>query len=128
MCWDNVLIWSHHLYFSFCVTNVTWIYDKYTKKDAHGKPILFGAKVNISDGQIVKYSGQAQQVVLFSSRGPNVVDFQFDNVDVLKPNIMAPSYLIWATWSHLAIYNLNYMGTYVPSIFPICIYDSICIL
>ncbi len=41
-------------------------YVKYTKKDAHGKPILFGAKVKIGDGQIVRYSGQAQQVALFS--------------------------------------------------------------
>jgi hypothetical protein len=37
-------------------------YDKYTKKDAHGKLILFGVKVNTNDGHIVKYSGQAQQV------------------------------------------------------------------
>ncbi|CAM6038984.1 unnamed protein product [Sphagnum compactum] len=85
-------------------------YDKYTEKDAHGKPILFGAEVKISDGQIARYSGQAQQVALFSSRGPDVADFQFDNADVLKPNIMAPGYLIWAAWSPLAIDNLNYMG------------------
>jgi hypothetical protein len=31
--------------------------------------------VKIGDGQIVRYSGQAQQVALFSWRGPNVADF-----------------------------------------------------
>ncbi len=103
-------------------------YDKYTEKDAHGKPILFGAEVKIGDGQIARCSGQAQQVALFSSRGPDVADFHFDNADVLKPNIMAPGYLIWAAWSPLAIDNLNYMGMYAPSILPICIYHSICSL
>jgi len=64
-------------------------------------------------------------VALFSSRGQNVANFQFDNIDVLKPNIMALSYIIWVAWSPFAIDNLNYMGMYDPFIFPICIYDSI---
>jgi hypothetical protein len=34
------------LFFILC-NRLLWYYDKYTKKDAHGKPILFGAKVKI---------------------------------------------------------------------------------
>jgi hypothetical protein len=72
-----------------------------------------------------RYNSQAQQVALFSSKGRNVANFQFDNIDVLKLNIMALGYIIWVAWSPFAIDNLNYMGMYDPFILPICIYDSI---
>ena len=43
--------------------------------------------------------GRAPQVALFSSRGPCVKDFNLQDADVLKPNIVAPGSLIWGAWT-----------------------------
>jgi hypothetical protein len=85
-------------------------YTTLTTKDAAGTPIHFGAQAKIGGGQIANYSGQGQQVALFSSRGPDVEDFNFNQADVLKPNVLAPGYLIWGAWTPIGIDNPNYMG------------------
>ncbi|CAM6049035.1 unnamed protein product [Sphagnum compactum] len=85
-------------------------YTTLTTKDAAGTPIHFGAQAKIGGGQIANYSGQGQQVALFSSRGPDVKDFNFNQADVLKPNVLAPGYLIWGAWTPIGIDNPNYMG------------------
>jgi subtilisin family serine protease len=49
-------------------------------------------------------------VALFSSRGPDMKDFNFNQADVLKPNILAPGYLIWGAWTPIGIDSPNYIG------------------
>ncbi len=85
-------------------------YNTQTIKGTNGKASQFGAKAKIGNGQIAKYSGQAQQVALFSSRGPDVMDFNFDVADVLKPNVIAPGSLIWGAWTPIAIDSPNFLG------------------
>jgi len=85
-------------------------YSNRTVKDATGKPVQFGAQARIGGGQIATYSGQGQQVALFSSRGPDMKDFNFNQADVLKPNILAPGYLIWGAWTPIGIDSPNYIG------------------
>lgn len=87
-------------------------YKRYTKKDGNGKIITFGATASIGNGQIMTYTKSVQQVALFSSRGPNVKDFNFDEADILKPNVMAPGYLIWGAWSPIGTDNPAFTGTH----------------
>lgn len=86
-------------------------YEANTKKDANGKVTSFGASAKLANGQTTIYTGQAQQVALFSSRGPNVKDFNFAEADVLKPNVMGPGFLIWGAWTPRAVDNAAYQGT-----------------
>jgi hypothetical protein len=79
-------------------------------RDANGIAVRFGAQAKIGGGQIANYSGQAQQVALFSSRGPDIKDFNFNQADILKPNVLAPGYLIWGAWTPIGIDNPNYIG------------------
>jgi hypothetical protein len=85
-------------------------YSRLTTRDANGIAVRFGAQAKIGGGQIANYSGQAQQVALFSSRGPDIKDFNFNQADILKPNVLAPGYLIWGAWSLIGIDNPNYIG------------------
>ncbi len=85
-------------------------YSKLTTRDANGIAVQFGAQAKIGGGQIANYSGQAQQVALFSSRGPDIKDFNFNQADILKPNVLAPGYLIWGAWTPIGIDNPNYIG------------------
>lgn len=87
-------------------------YHASTKK-VKGK-LSFGATAKIGNGLVTKYSGAAQQVAIFSSRGPDVKDFNFDEADVLKPNVMAPGYLIWGAWTPIGIDNPAYQGKLRP--------------
>ncbi len=98
-------------------TMVLWVwqvlldyYSRLTTRDANGIAVRFGAQAKIGGGQIANYSGQAQQVALFSSRGPDIKDFNFNQADILKPNVLAPGYLIWGAWSLIGIDNPNYIG------------------
>ncbi|WKA12793.1 hypothetical protein VitviT2T_030147 [Vitis vinifera] len=52
----------------------------------------------------------APQVALFSARGPNIRDFNFQDVDLLKLDILAPGSLIWAAWSPNGTDEANYVG------------------
>lgn len=52
----------------------------------------------------------APQVALFSARGPNIKDFNFQDADLLKPDILAPGSLIWAAWSPNGTDEANYVG------------------
>ncbi|KAG4969516.1 hypothetical protein JHK85_035937 [Glycine max] len=49
-------------------------------------------------------------VALFSARGPNIKDFSFQEADLLKPDILAPGSLIWATWCPNGTDEPNYVG------------------
>lgn len=37
-------------------------------------------------------------------------DFNFNDADVLKPNVMGPGFLIWGAWTPIAIDNAAYQG------------------
>nr|CAD1827637.1 unnamed protein product [Ananas comosus var. bracteatus] len=66
-------------------------YNCSTKRDWAGRPV-------------------SPQVALFSSRGPGVKDFSFQDADVLKPDILAPGNLIWAAWAPNGTDEANYVG------------------
>ncbi|KAG4958515.1 hypothetical protein JHK84_035625 [Glycine max] len=50
------------------------------------------------------------KVALFSTRGPNIKDFSFQEADLLKPDILAPGSLIWAAWCPNGTDEPNYVG------------------
>jgi hypothetical protein len=93
-------------------------YNKYTTKSRSGKILTLGATAKIGNGQIVTYTKAVQQVALFSSRGPDVKDFNFDEADVLKPNVMAPGYLIWGAWTPIGTDNPAFTGTHARTHSP----------
>ncbi|CAM8951347.1 unnamed protein product [Rhodiola kirilowii] len=49
-------------------------------------------------------------VALFSARGPNIKDFNYQDADLLKPDILAPGSLIWAAWSPNGTDEADYLG------------------
>jgi hypothetical protein len=67
----------------------------------------------------------APQVALFSSRGPDVKDFSFQDADVLKPDILAPGNLIWAAWAPNGTDEANYAGKFLSCLFSACCGQSI---
>lgn len=85
-------------------------YNRFTTKDRNGKVTAFGASAKIGNGLTVTYTKAAQQVALFSSRGPDVMDFNFNEADILKPNVMAPGYLIWGAWTPIGTDNPAFTG------------------
>ncbi|KAG6544296.1 hypothetical protein Mapa_014299 [Marchantia paleacea] len=85
-------------------------YNKTTLRNVKGQAETFGAEAKIGNGQRAVYSGTSQIVALFSSRGPDIRDFSFNNADVLKPNIMAPGSLIWGAWTPVGIDEPNFLG------------------
>lgn len=85
-------------------------YQTNTKKDQTGKVVSFGASAKLGNGQIIGYTGVAQKVAIFSSRGPDVKDFDFNEADVLKPNVLAPGFLIWGAWTPIGIDQPAYQG------------------
>ncbi|XP_010927223.2 subtilisin-like protease SBT2.5 [Elaeis guineensis] len=85
-------------------------YNSSTKRDWAGRPLSFQAMASIEDGLAPILHKSAPQVALFSSRGPDVRDFSFQDADVLKPDILAPGNLIWAAWAPNGIDEANFVG------------------
>ncbi|KAL2622334.1 hypothetical protein R1flu_002539 [Riccia fluitans] len=85
-------------------------YNKTTARNTKGQAEMFNAEGKIGNGQRAAYSGTSQIVALFSSRGPDIRDFSFNNADVLKPNVLAPGSLIWAAWTPIGVDEPNFMG------------------
>ncbi|GAB4857686.1 hypothetical protein Ancab_015592 [Ancistrocladus abbreviatus] len=70
-----------------------------TYRSRSGRVVAFTAIAMILDGRQATYTGQAQIVVAYSSRGPNVNNALLQTADVLKPTLMAPGSSTWAAWS-----------------------------
>jgi subtilisin family serine protease len=85
-------------------------YNNFTSRDSAGNVLKYGAAARINSGQVAQYSGQCQQVALFSSRGPDAEDSSYDEADVLKPNVMVPGYQIWAAWTPIGIDAPGFQG------------------
>ncbi|KAK9017774.1 hypothetical protein V6N11_000778 [Hibiscus sabdariffa] len=74
-------------------------YNVSTPRDWTGRVKSFKAIGSIGDGLMPILHKSAPEVALFSARGPNIKDFNFQDADLLKPDILAPGSLIWAAWS-----------------------------
>ncbi|XP_039120202.1 subtilisin-like protease SBT2.5 [Dioscorea cayenensis subsp. rotundata] len=85
-------------------------YNCSTKRDWAGRPLSFQGTGSIADGMAPTLHNSAPQVALFSSRGPGIKDFSFQDADVLKPDILAPGSLIWAAWAPNGTDEANYVG------------------
>lgn len=73
----------------------------------------FKATGSIGDGLEPILHKSAPMVALFSARGPNIKDYKFEDADLLKPDILAPGSLIWASWSPNGTDEANYEGKYL---------------
>ncbi|KAL3680531.1 hypothetical protein R1sor_023487 [Riccia sorocarpa] len=85
-------------------------YNISTVKDASGSVQSFGANVIIEDGRDASYGSVAPIVATFSSRGPDILNSQSQLADVMKPDVMAPGYLIWSAWSPSGVDESNFYG------------------
>ncbi|KAI3896419.1 hypothetical protein MKX03_008581 [Papaver bracteatum] len=85
-------------------------YNSTTSRDWTGRVKSFKATGSIGDGLKPILHKSAPQVALFSSRGPDIKDFSFQDADLLKPDILAPGALIWAAWSPNGTDEANYLG------------------
>ncbi|OVA19237.1 Peptidase S8/S53 domain [Macleaya cordata] len=85
-------------------------YNSSTSRDWTGRVKSFKATGSIGDGLKPVLHSSAPQVALFSSRGPDIKDFSFQDADLLKPDILAPGSLIWAAWSPNGTDEANYLG------------------
>ncbi|CAH2051268.1 unnamed protein product [Thlaspi arvense] len=85
-------------------------YNASTSRDWTGRVKSFKAEGSIGDGLEPVLHKSAPQVALFSARGPNTKDFSFQDADLLKPDILAPGYLIWAAWCPNGTDEPNYVG------------------
>ncbi|CAA7409317.1 unnamed protein product [Spirodela intermedia] len=85
-------------------------YNATTKRDWAGRATKFEGVATIEDGLSPTLHKSAPLVAAFSSRGPDVKDFSFQDADVLKPDILAPGNLIWAAWSPNGTDEANYVG------------------
>lgn len=92
-------------------------YSSATKRDWAGRATSFKAVASIADGLAPILHKSAPQVALFSSRGPDVKDFSFQDADVLKPDILAPGSLIWAAWAPNGTDEANYVGKVLCSFY-----------
>ena len=88
-------------------------YNASTIRDWAGRATKFGGVAAIADGMAPSLHKSAPMVAAFSSRGPDVKDFSFQDADVLKPDILAPGNLIWAAWSPYGTDEVNYEGKQV---------------
>lgn len=70
----------------------------------------FKATGSIGNGLEPILHKSAPVVAWFSSRGPNIKDYSFRDADLLKPDILAPGALIWASWSPNGTDEANYIG------------------
>ncbi|KAI3955593.1 hypothetical protein MKX01_034915 [Papaver californicum] len=85
-------------------------YNSTTSRDWTGRVKSFKATGSIGDGLKPTLHRSAPQVAIFSSRGPDIKDFSFQDADLLKPDILAPGALIWAAWSPNGTDEANYLG------------------
>ncbi|KAL4205347.1 hypothetical protein AMTRI_Chr01g114170 [Amborella trichopoda] len=85
-------------------------YNSTTIRDKSGRVTSFRGTAIIAGGLTPVFHKSAPQVAIFSSRGPDVKDFSFQDADVLKPDILAPGSLIWAAWTPNGTDEVNYMG------------------
>lgn len=74
-------------------------YNQSTSRSSTGSVDWFGASVTLGDGRVAAYGSAAPIVATFSSRGPDILNSESQFADVLKPDILAPGYLIWSAWS-----------------------------
>ncbi|XP_016198103.1 subtilisin-like protease SBT2.6 [Arachis ipaensis] len=81
-----------------------------TPRDWTGRVKSFKGTGKIGDGLMPILHKSAPQVALFSARGPNIKDFNFQEADLLKPDILAPGSLIWGAWSLNGTDEPNYIG------------------
>ncbi|KAJ9538507.1 hypothetical protein OSB04_031240 [Centaurea solstitialis] len=95
------------------VTKSTELIDYYkasTSRDWTGRVKNFKATGTIGEGLEPILYKSAPIVALFSARGPNIKDYSFRDADLLKPDILAPGALIWASWSPNGTDEVNYLG------------------
>ncbi|KAL5974159.1 hypothetical protein ACLOJK_030822 [Asimina triloba] len=85
-------------------------YNSSTTRDWAGRVTGFKAIGSIGNGLTPTLHKSAPQVALFSSRGPDIKDFSYQDADVLKPDILAPGSLIWAAWAPNGTDEPNYSG------------------
>ncbi|KAL4385255.1 hypothetical protein GQ457_15G029540 [Hibiscus cannabinus] len=85
-------------------------YNVSTPRDWTGRVKSFKAIGSIGDGLMPILHKSAPEVALFSARGPNIKDFNFQDADLLKPDILAPGSLIWAAWSPNGTDEPNFVG------------------
>ncbi|KAL6496408.1 hypothetical protein OROGR_029666 [Orobanche gracilis] len=85
-------------------------YKASTQSKEAGRVTNFTAAGSIGDGRMPVLHKSAPQVALFSSRGPNIQNYGFEDADLLKPDILAPGSLIWSAWSPKGTDEPNYLG------------------
>lgn len=85
-------------------------YNVSTLRDWTGRVKSYKAVGSIGNGLEPILHKSAPMVALFSARGPNVKDFKLEDADLLKPDIVAPGSLIWASWSPNGTDEANYLG------------------
>ncbi|XP_073066834.1 subtilisin-like protease SBT2.5 [Primulina eburnea] len=85
-------------------------YNVSTQRDWTGRVTSFKAVGSIWDGLEPILLMSAPQVALFSARGPNIKDYSLQEADLLKPDILAPGFLIWAAWAPNGTDEPNYIG------------------
>lgn len=73
------------------------------ERNPEGVVVRFGAEAAIGDGRKASFNQEAPVVTWFSSRGPDIINSNQEAADVMKPDILAPGYLIWAAWSPYSI-------------------------
>lgn len=103
-------LWLTNFFSNRLLQELIDYYSRSTKRDWAGRPTAFLATASIADGLAPILHNSAPQVALFSSRGPDVKDFSFEDADVLKPDILAPGSLIWAAWAPNGTDEANYEG------------------
>ncbi|KAJ7967739.1 Subtilisin-like protease [Quillaja saponaria] len=81
---------------------ISQYYEKQNERDERGSVAKFCARAAIGEGRVALFAGRAPIVSRFSSRGPDIIDINLKPADVLKPDILAPGYQIWAAWSPLS--------------------------
>ncbi|KAE9587710.1 putative cucumisin [Lupinus albus] len=85
-------------------------YNISTPRDWTGRVKSFKGTGKIGYGLMPILHKSAPQVALFSARGPNIKDYNFQEADLLKPDILAPGSLIWGAWSLNGTDEANYDG------------------